>query len=359
MAKQLELRYTPQKLCVEILKGIRDTTIEEDLEKEMEDESESQNMINSLVHNCHPWGGCTTTGAVAPRGDGKGRGAPKPIPTMNRWRVIAPDDDEDYEPNNTVTGPTTNNTKGPAAAAAVAATGDSLTSWHHTKTNIVDTRKECGQASQHGHKLTCPEPGNSGQHVNFTLPKSLGEGGAGNMSAPKRSPKISYCYDAASYPLPTSNIPIKRGKKNSSTSASINTPYSLIIGCVLACTKADAAENAEAAEISNDDHAEKTQDTLVSTVENAEAAEKANDGVISYNSTISTCEKRQHSGAHCTVEGQCNVAERGPRAPDDGVISYNSAISTCEKCQHSGAHCSVERQCNVAERGPRAPGRAP
>ena len=72
---------------------------------------------------------------------------------------------------------------------------------------------------------------------------------------------------------------------------------------MLACTKADAAENTEAAEISNDDHAEKTQDTLVSTVENAEAAEKANDGVISYNSTISTCEKRQHSGAHCSVEG--------------------------------------------------------
>ena len=68
----------PQKLCVEILKGIRDTTIEEDLEKEMEDESESQNTINSLVQNCRPWGGCTTTGSVAPRGDGKGSGAPDP-----------------------------------------------------------------------------------------------------------------------------------------------------------------------------------------------------------------------------------------------------------------------------------------
>ena len=44
----------------------------------MEDGSESQNMINSLVHTCHPWGGCITTGAVAPRGDGKGRGAPNP-----------------------------------------------------------------------------------------------------------------------------------------------------------------------------------------------------------------------------------------------------------------------------------------
>ena len=39
----------PQKLCVEILKGMRDTTIEEDLEKEMEDESKTQNTINLLV----------------------------------------------------------------------------------------------------------------------------------------------------------------------------------------------------------------------------------------------------------------------------------------------------------------------
>jgi hypothetical protein len=45
----------PQKLCVEILKGIRDTTIEEELEKEMEGESQAQHMINSLVHDCHPW----------------------------------------------------------------------------------------------------------------------------------------------------------------------------------------------------------------------------------------------------------------------------------------------------------------
>ena len=107
----------------------------------------------------HPRGGCITTGAVAPRGDGKGRVAPKPTPTMNRWKVIAPDDDEDYEPNNTTPGPMTNNTTTNLAAAAAA-----------------------------------------------------GEGGAGKMPAPKRSPKISYCYDAASYPLPTSNIPIKRGK---------------------------------------------------------------------------------------------------------------------------------------------------
>ena len=53
------------------------------------------------------------------------------------------------------------------------------------------------------------------------------------------------------------------------------------------------------------------------------------------------------------------MAERGPRAPDENVISYNSAISTCEKRQHVGAHCTAERQCNVAERGPRAPGQAP
>ena len=77
---------------------------------------------------------------------------------MNRWEVIAPDDDEDYEPNNAVTGPLTNEAKDPAAAAE-------------------------------------------------------GKGGAGVMPAPKRSPKISYCYNAASYPLPTSNIPIKCGKK--------------------------------------------------------------------------------------------------------------------------------------------------
>ncbi len=51
----------PQKLCVEILKGIRDTTIEEDLEKEMKDDIESQNVINSLVHDYHPWGWCITT----------------------------------------------------------------------------------------------------------------------------------------------------------------------------------------------------------------------------------------------------------------------------------------------------------
>ena len=68
----------PQKLCVEILKGIRDTTIEEDLEKEMEDESESQHIINSLVHNCHPLGGCSTTGVFAPRSEDKGRAAPDP-----------------------------------------------------------------------------------------------------------------------------------------------------------------------------------------------------------------------------------------------------------------------------------------
>ena len=68
----------PQKLCVEILKGIRDTTIEEDLEKEKEDESENQNMINSLVHDYHPWGWCISTGVFGPRVEDKGRGAPNP-----------------------------------------------------------------------------------------------------------------------------------------------------------------------------------------------------------------------------------------------------------------------------------------
>ena len=63
----------PQKWCVEILKRIRDTTIEEDSEKEMEDESENQHMINSIVHNCHPWGGCTQR-----FGDPPDRGASNP-----------------------------------------------------------------------------------------------------------------------------------------------------------------------------------------------------------------------------------------------------------------------------------------
>ena len=63
--KAAEAAIYPQKLCVEILKGIRDTTIEEDLEKEMEKESEHQHKINSLVYNCHPWGGCITTGVFA------------------------------------------------------------------------------------------------------------------------------------------------------------------------------------------------------------------------------------------------------------------------------------------------------
>ena len=94
----------PQKLCVEILKGIRDTTTQEDLEKEMEDESRSRNMINSLVHDRHPWGGCITSEVVAPRGDDERRGAPKPVSTRNRWNIIAPDDDEDYEPNNATSG---------------------------------------------------------------------------------------------------------------------------------------------------------------------------------------------------------------------------------------------------------------
>ncbi len=34
---------------------MRDTTIEEDLEKEWEDESQNQHTINLLVHDCHPW----------------------------------------------------------------------------------------------------------------------------------------------------------------------------------------------------------------------------------------------------------------------------------------------------------------
>jgi len=86
----------PQKLCVEILKGIRDTAIEEDLEKEMEIESENQNTINSLIHDHHPWGGCMTTRAVDPRVDGDRRHASNPgrkgdepkgiIASMNSFR---------------------------------------------------------------------------------------------------------------------------------------------------------------------------------------------------------------------------------------------------------------------------------
>ena len=76
--KAAEAAIYPQKLCVEILKGIRDTAIEEDLEKEMDKESKSQNLINSLAHTCHPWGGCITTGVFAPRGEDKGSGAPNP-----------------------------------------------------------------------------------------------------------------------------------------------------------------------------------------------------------------------------------------------------------------------------------------
>ena len=47
--------------------------------------------------------------------------------------------------------------------------------------------EECGQTTQNGYIFTCPEPGNAVQHVNFTLPNFLGEGGAGKMPAPKRS----------------------------------------------------------------------------------------------------------------------------------------------------------------------------
>ena len=64
MAKRLELRYTPRS-CVEILKGIRDTTIEENMEKEMEDESRNQNIINLLAHDCHPWEGHEPKGILA------------------------------------------------------------------------------------------------------------------------------------------------------------------------------------------------------------------------------------------------------------------------------------------------------
>ncbi len=41
----------------------------------MEDEHESQNIINSLVHNCHPWAGCITIVVFAPRGEDEGENA--------------------------------------------------------------------------------------------------------------------------------------------------------------------------------------------------------------------------------------------------------------------------------------------
>ena len=95
------------------------------------------------------------------------------------------------------------------------------------------------------------------------MAKSLGESGAGKMPTPKRSAKISqtlYCHD---YSLPTSNILIKRGKKGNSTySISASTPYSPIIGCILACTTVEPQN-----------HAAKTQDTPVNAVENTEFAE--------------------------------------------------------------------------------------
>ena len=72
---------------------------------------------------------------------------------------------------------------------------------------------------------------------------------------------------------------------------------------MLACTKADVAENTEAAEISNDDHAEKTQDTPADAVENAETAETNNGNEIRCNSAISTCEKdQQYSETYRTAE---------------------------------------------------------
>ena len=134
-------------------------------------------------------------GTFAPRGEGKGHVASKPIATKNRWNIIAPDDDEEYEPNNAVTGPITK--------------------------------------------------------------------------------------DASNYFLPTSNIPIKRGRKGNSThSTSASTPYSPILGCMLACTKVEPQ-----------DHAAKTQDTLADMTEDAEAAAENAEVAESYNSAISTCEK--------------------------------------------------------------------
>ena len=95
---------------------------------------------------------------------------------------------------------------------------------------------------------------------------------------------------------------------------------------MLACTKADAVENAEAAEINNDDHATKTQDTLADAGENAVAAENTIDGVISYNSTISACEKGQQWEQAVSL-----LPEMRSYWLEPDVISYSSLISACEK----------------------------
>ena len=60
------------------------------------------------VHRAPPGregrGGQSTLEIEAPRGRNQRCVLTKPIPTTNRWKVIAPDNDEDYEPNNVKTG---------------------------------------------------------------------------------------------------------------------------------------------------------------------------------------------------------------------------------------------------------------
>ena len=70
-------------------RGIRDTTIEEDLEKDMKKESENHHNINSLVYNCHPWGGCVPCLVPTPRGKDIARYASNPggvIASVNSFR---------------------------------------------------------------------------------------------------------------------------------------------------------------------------------------------------------------------------------------------------------------------------------
>lgn len=76
-----------------------------------------------------------------------------------------------------------------AAPAAPTKVGSTLASWQDKKANIVDSKVECGQTKKSAHQFACPEAGNSGQNANSALPQSLGEGSAGKMPAPERSPQ--------------------------------------------------------------------------------------------------------------------------------------------------------------------------
>jgi hypothetical protein len=52
--KAAQAAVYPDRLCVEILKGMRDTIIENDMNQAMKDDEQSQGLINSLVVARHP-----------------------------------------------------------------------------------------------------------------------------------------------------------------------------------------------------------------------------------------------------------------------------------------------------------------